>query len=147
MGFTSSQCVWVPLSSFCPRAIPKGSKTPNAHIIYISSRPLNHLVCGSKGFFKAFFIKPRASTICQRPYKVINDHIIFIKSTRIIKPSNVGQTTSSDFFKSFFIKQGSSWVSSTTLTTPGDPQDSRSIMTLPVGLPNLLLGYHDTVRA
>ena len=105
---------------FFYRVLPKGSKTPNAHIIFISSRPLNHLVCGSKGFFKTFFIKPRASIICQRPYKVINDHIIFIKSTRTIKPSNVDQTTSSDFFKSFFIKQGSSLVFSTTSTTPGD---------------------------
>ena len=100
-----------------PRDIPKGSKTPSACIIFISSRPLNHLVCGSKGFFKALFIKPRASTICQRPYKVINDHIIFIKNTRTINPSSVGQTTSRYFFKSFFIKQEASCTSSTTSTT------------------------------
>ena len=48
---TSSQYVWVPSSYFCPRAIPKGSKTPNSHIIFIYLIPLNHLVCGSRGFF------------------------------------------------------------------------------------------------
>ena len=40
-------------SSLCPRTIPKGSMTPNDHIIVISSRPLNHLVCVG---FKAFLV-------------------------------------------------------------------------------------------
>ena len=49
--------------------------------------------------------------------------------------------------KGFFIKQEASWASSTTLATQGDLYGSRSIMTLPVGFPGLLLGYHDTNRA
>ena len=48
------------------------------------------------------------------------------------------------FLQGFFIKQE---ASSTTSTTQGDLHGSRSIMTSPVGLPNLLLGYHDIIRA
>ena len=75
---------------------PNQHKTiSNQHIIFnIPSRPLNHQWCGSKGFF----IKPRASTTCQRPYKVI----IIIqelhdpnKGCKVIKPSSVGPRTSS----------------------------------------------------
>ena len=36
---------------FFNRVIPKGSKTPNSHIIFIYSSLLNHIMCGSKGFF------------------------------------------------------------------------------------------------
>ena len=50
----------------------------------------------------------------------------------------VGPSTSSDLFKSFFIKQGSSWVSSTISTTSGDLQWSRYIKTSHVGLPDHL---------
>ena len=59
----------------------------------------------------------------------------------------VGPSTSSDFFKSFFIKQGSSWFSSTTSTTLGDLQWSRYIKTSHVGLPDLLPRYHDIIIA
>ena len=59
----------------------------------------------------------------------------------------VGPSTSSDFFKSFFIKQGSSWVFFTTSTTLGDLQWSRYIKTSHVGLPDLLPGYHDIIIA
>ena len=93
-------------SFLCPKTIPKGSKTPTSHILFIYSRPLNHLVCGLKGFFNALLIKQRSSTIFQRPYKVINDHNIFIKSARTIKPSNVGETTSRDFFRASSSSKG-----------------------------------------
>ena len=89
----------------------------------------------------------------QGPYKVIIIIQELHDPTRVARSLH-HQVWVQGLLQVFFMKQeasltwqGASWASSTTSTIPGDFQGSRSIMTSPVGLLGLLLGFHDTIRA
>ena len=72
---------------------------------------------------------------------------VFIKSSMTTSSPLRGQGPLSHqiwvqgLLQGFFIKQEATWASSTTSTTQGDLQGSRSIMTSPVRLPNLWLAH------
>ena len=118
-------------------------------------KPCHHLVCLSVQVGAImFFIKPLGiPRTCHVHQGLHQGFQVFIKSIMTTSSSSrvQGPTKHQVWVKgllwSFFIKQGASQASSTASAIPGDLQESRSIMTSPVGLVGLLLGYHNIIKA
>ena len=123
-------------------------RTPHKHIFKVqrasTCQPiLLQETCGLKDHLQGFqvFIKLQVT------------HITFIIPSRVQGPSPTQKGPHHAFLQVIGVQghrdhdKRASWTSSTTSTTQGDLQGSSFIMTSPVGLPNLLLGYQDPIKA